>query len=93
MYNDPEFGKVIRFRSKTKQNFIKEIPKGYNEDDIYDIVNNVLEKCVILDHKWSRGDILFVNNRITLHDRMPYAGLRIMLRVRFDDPNNIILRY
>jgi hypothetical protein len=88
VFEDPEYGKVLRYRAKTKSNFIKEIPKGYSENDIYQIVDEILSKCLVLAHKWNKGDILFVNNRITLHDRMPYVGSRIMLRVRFDDPNN-----
>jgi hypothetical protein len=88
VFEDPEYGKVLRYRAKTKSNFIKEIPKGYSEDDIYQIVNEILSKCLVFVHKWNKGDILFINNRITLHDRMPYVGSRIMLRVRFDDPNN-----
>jgi len=87
VFKDPEYDKVLRYRAKTKSNFIKEIPAGYSEDDIYKIVDEILSKCLIFTHKWNKGDILFINNKITLHDRTPYVGSRIMLRVRFDDPN------
>lgn len=90
---DTEYGEVLRYRAKTKDNVFTHIPHGYIEDDVYRIVNDVLSQCVILSHSWVKGDILFVNNKITLHDRMPYRGLRVMLRVRFDDPQNTKLTY
>lgn len=40
-----------------------------------------------------RGEILFVNNRITLHDMQPYCGVRRMTRVRFNDSLNLSTSY
>lgn len=93
IYNDEIFGKTLRFRSQNKGDIMRNIPEGYTANDIYNIVEDVLTKCLILNHSWKKGDILFFNNRITLHSRNPYRGYRSMLRVRFDDPNNIKLTY
>lgn len=86
-------GDALRFRGKTPQNQILNLPVGYSEESFYRTVESVLERTVILNHTWERGDILMVNNNITLHDRTPYKGMRIMVRMRFDDPLNVSVRY
>ena len=93
VYHDPTYGKVLRFRDKTPDNAVNDVPVGYNEDQIYHIVRKTAHKCIYLTHTWHVGDIIFVNNRITLHDRLPYVGSRKMLRVRFDDPHNTKLSF
>lgn len=83
VFNDPEYGDVLRYRSKVITNKIILSPCA--EDDLYRIVDNTLEFCVSYVHSWTKGDLLFVNNRLTLHDRLPYKGRRSMMRMRFDD--------
>ncbi|MFZ1075202.1 MAG: TauD/TfdA family dioxygenase [Minisyncoccia bacterium] len=83
----------LRYRGLTFGNRILQLPRGYTEDDLYGAVEHSLKKCLIASHTWERGDILLVDNKLTLHGRMPYEGERIMVRVRFDDPLNTSLRY
>ncbi len=53
-------------------------------------VSSVLKRSLIVSHKWEAGDILFINNIGTLHDRLPYKGIRKMLRVRFDEDDEYV---
>jgi hypothetical protein len=91
VYNDV-YGWVLRYRAKV----ITNVMHGVSESDaekIYRCVDEILARCVILDHSWKNGDLLFVNNKITLHDRKPFTGSRKMLRVRFDDTVNQNILY
>jgi alpha-ketoglutarate-dependent taurine dioxygenase len=89
-----EHGSVLRYRAKTPNNkVILTKNKKITEKYLYQTVDEVLQECVILKHRWTVGDILFVNNAITLHDRLPYVGVRKMLRVRFDEENNSTVKY
>ncbi len=91
VYNDL-YGWVLRYRAKVITNILH----GADESDaekIYQRVDEVLSRCIILDHAWENGDLLFVNNEITLHDRKPFTGLRKMLRVRFGDTVNQNILY
>lgn len=83
---------VLRYRQRADTNSILE-NKGMSEDDIYDEIDQVLESCVVLSHRWKEGDILIVNNKITLHDRLPFSGEREMLRVRWNDVLNCRMKY
>ena len=78
---------ILVYRSKVYTNKIIN-NLGYNENDIYNYIESILEKNIIIEHKWEKGDILFVNNKFTLHDRLAYSGNRELLRVRFDDIHN-----
>ena len=77
-------GATLRYRSKVVTNEIVS-RRGFADDFIYEVIDRVLEESVVLTHVWSLGDLLFVNNQFTLHDRLHYSGTRRMLRVRFDD--------
>lgn len=84
----PEWGSVLRFRSGFKSNTYVTYPPGLTPEEIEANVVSIISQAEILRHKWEVGDMLIVNNHITLHDRMPYEGTRIMLRVRYDDHIN-----
>ena len=86
-------GGVLRFRGRTASNKIVHLPRQYSESRFYNVVDSVLEQCVLVEHRWRRGDILVVNNKITLHDRTPFKGQRVLVRVRFDDPLNVSVTY
>jgi len=73
---------MLMYRSKVVTNKVLDYD---NHDNLYTTVDAILEECLILSYKWNAGDILFVNNVGTIHDRLPYSGARRMLRVRFDD--------
>lgn len=90
--NDVQFGNVLRYRSGEGCKIISS-ESDLSVEKLNMIVNEILEKTLIISHKWTRGQILFVNNRITLHDREPYEGERKMLRVRFGDYLNTALTY
>jgi hypothetical protein len=89
---DRSWGNVLMYRAKVETNKIIGC-RGYGDEEVYHIIDEILEKCVVLKHNWRQGDMLFVNNRITLHDRLPFQGTRRMLRVRFDDPLNQRISY
>lgn len=83
----PRYGSVLRYRAKTPENeIVSGLPHGMKEDDLYALVDGVLDVSLALSHSWEAGDILLVNNLITLHDRRPFVGERQMVRVRYDDP-------
>lgn len=84
---------VVRFRAGTVSDKIVNLPVGYTSETFYKTVESVLDSCLVLEHRWQRGDILLVNNMITLHSRAPYKGLRTMVRVRYDEPLNVSLSY
>ena len=83
---DEQHGPALRFRSATETNEIVAMPVGISEADLYAAVEDALSKSLTLSHLWSAGDLLVVNNHTMLHSRAPFAGLRHMLRFRYDDP-------
>lgn len=85
---DAQFGFVLRYRSKTDTNkILGSLPTGMNETQFYKFVDKIVDSALSKQHYWKVGDILCVNNRITLHSREPYTGKRTMVRFRFDDPH------
>lgn len=91
MYNNL-YGWVLRYRAKVVTNVMHGIDES-GAEKIYNCIDEILSRCIILDHAWENGDLLFVNNEITLHDREPFIGLRKMLRVRFGDTVNQNILY
>ena len=85
-------GKVLRYRGEVITNVICEA-QGRTAKEIYQIVDHILSESVLLEHHWNVGDMLFVNNTMTLHDRLPFEGKRRMLRVRFGDQLNQKVHY
>lgn len=85
-------GRLVRYRSKVETNLV--INSGtLSEDDAYQRIDIIIRDCLLVSHKWETGDLLFVNNLITLHDRLPFTGHRRMLRVRYNDTLNARIRY
>lgn len=81
---------VLRYRSRTPHNrIVSGLPDGVREEEFYERVDALTRASVTCAHRWSSGDVLIVNNAITLHDRLPFHGLRQMARVRFDDPFHV----
>lgn len=90
--NDEKFGEVMRYRSKVETNRV--ISSGnVSPEKMYQLVDTILEDCIVTCHSWIAGELLFVNNLISLHDRLPFQGRRQMLRVRYNDYINTRLRY
>lgn len=85
-------GITLRYRSNVVTNEISN-KQGLTDDFIYKVIDEVLEDSAVVTHMWSPGDLLFVNNQFTLHDRLPYSGTRKMLRIRFDDPTHQRILY
>lgn len=81
---------VLRYRANVPTNRVVNHP---DPDTVYAPVDEALAQSIAASHRWEVGDILFVNNMATLHDRLPYEGNRVMLRVRFGDPHNEFFRY
>ena len=50
------------------------------------LLERTVSRSVALVHSWRAGELLFVDNHTMLHSRAPFAGLRHMLRFRYDDP-------
>lgn len=84
--------RVVRYRSKVETNFVVN-SGGFTECEMYQRVDAIIQSCLIVSHQWSVGDLLFVNNLITLHDRLPFTGHRRMLRVRYNDTLNTRIKY
>ena len=86
--DDEQYGRVLRYRSKASTNIIVAgLPESMSEDDYYETIEVVLDESIIATHQWTPGELVVVNNHITLHSREPYEGPRKMVRFRFDDPN------
>jgi Taurine catabolism dioxygenase TauD, TfdA family len=83
---DKRHGPVLRFRSAIENNEIIAKPAGISEADLYAAVDNAVSRSLSLGHSWRAGELLLVNNHTMLHSRAPFAGLRHMLRFRYDDP-------
>jgi hypothetical protein len=83
---DERLGPVLRFRSATENNEIIIKPVGISEADLYAAVEGAVSRSLALMHSWRAGELLLVDNRTMLHSRAPFAGLRHMLRFRYDDP-------
>lgn len=82
------YGQVLRFRSASEYNTVITKPVGLSETDLYAAVEEALSASLAYVHRWRAGDLLIVDNHRMLHSRAPFAGLRHMLRVRYDDPLN-----
>ncbi len=85
--NDSVFGDVLRHRSGEGSEIVS-ASGDYTLEAIDAAVDDALNDSLILSHSWTKGDLLIVNNRITLHDREPYMGNRKILRVRYGDSLN-----
>jgi 8-oxo-dGTP diphosphatase len=46
-----------------------------------------VSRSLALIHSWRAGDLLLVDNHTMLQSRAPFAGMRHMLRFRYDDPH------
>ena len=77
---------MLRYRSATENNEIITRPVGINEPDLYAAVEDAVSRSLALIHSWRAGELLLVDNHTMLHSRAPFAGLRHMLRFRYDDP-------
>lgn len=80
------YGAVLRYRSASEYNSMITRPTGMSEPDLYAVIENALGASLVHVHTWRAGDLLIVDNHRMLHSRAPFAGLRHMLRVRYDDP-------
>lgn len=88
----PTFGGALRYRARVETNRV--INSGLvSEEEMYKRVDSALEKSISIEHQWVAGDMMFVNNNTTLHDRLPFVGKRRMLRIRYNDPQHPKIRY
>jgi Taurine catabolism dioxygenase TauD, TfdA family len=85
---DEQHGPVLRFRSATANNEMIAKPAGMSEDDLYAAVEDAVTRSLALIHSWRAEELLLVDNHTMLHSRAPFAGLRHMLRFRYDDPQH-----
>lgn len=74
------------FRQKFPLNEVTGLPTGWDEDDLYEYIDNVLDRSVEFDQKLTTGDVILIDNYKTLHLRRAFSGLRKIVRVRVDDP-------
>lgn len=77
---------MLRFRSATENNEMITKPVDISEADLYAAVEDAVSRSLALIHSWRAGELLLVDNHTMLHSRAPFAGLRHMLRFRYDDP-------
>lgn len=83
---DEQHGPVLRFRSASENNEMITKPVDISEADLYAAVEDAVSRSLALIHSWRAGELLLVDNHTMLHSRAPFAGLRHMLRFRYDDP-------
>jgi alpha-ketoglutarate-dependent taurine dioxygenase len=76
---------VLVFRQEVPANTVLYLPAGWTEKALYAYVDRVLEQSVVTEHRWQAGDILVVDNAVTLHGRRSFAGAREMVRLRVED--------
>jgi|GEM_PF-2742114 len=88
----PEYGRTLRYRSNVETNLVLS-SGGFPENEMYQKVDEIVRNSLIVSHYWNAGELLFVNNLFTLHDRLPFQGNRRMLRVRYNDTLNSRIRY
>ena len=77
---------MLRYRSATENNQIIAKPADISEAEVYAAVEDAVGRSLMLAHSWRAGELLLVDNHRMLHSRAPFAGLRHMLRFRYDDP-------
>ena len=90
--DDPDYGPVLRYRSRVDTNAVISVPPAMGEDVLYRLVDRAVRDALTLTHRWRPGDLLIVNNRFMIHAREPYCGRRVMVRCRYDDPNHKTLK-
>jgi len=83
---DEQHGPVLRFRSANENNEMIAKPADISEAGLYAAVEDAVSRSLALIHSWRAGELLLVDNHTMLHSRAPFAGLRHMLRFRYDDP-------
>jgi hypothetical protein len=84
---DPQHGSTLRFRSAMETNAVwGTLPPSLSETAIYAEVEAAISEAVAVVHRWRPGDLLVVDNRAMIHAREPFAGVRRMIRYRYDDP-------
>ena len=79
-------GQVLRFRSASEHNTVLTRPAELSEGALYAAVEDAVSASLAHVHTWHGGDLLIVDNHRMLHSRAPFAGVRHILRVRYDDP-------
>lgn len=83
------------YRQKVHTNRVVEKPPGLEDDSLYRIIDDVITRCVVVQHQWQPGEIMLVANDCTLHGRrgftiQPDQGLgRKIVRIRPDDPLHV----
>jgi len=88
IFDDPDYGLVLRYRSRLETNTVVSVPSTMNEDELYQAVDSAVRNALTLSHRWRPGDFLIVNNRFMIHARAPYEGSRALVRCRYDDPHH-----
>lgn len=88
IWDDPDYGLVLRYRSQLDTNTVVSVPASMTEDEMYRRVDEALRDALTLAHRWRPGDFLLVNNRTMIHAREPYDGSRALVRCRYDDPRH-----
>ena len=88
---DPIYGNTVRIRMTPKHNKLFGLPSNWTESAFYAKIDDVLSRSEITQVPLAAGSIIYINNRITLHAQRPYTGTVRYLRVRFDDPNNVLM--
>jgi alpha-ketoglutarate-dependent taurine dioxygenase len=73
---------VLIFREQTPTNQVIGLPSGWTEKTFYSFMASVLANSIAARHLWSMGDVLIVDNYVSLHSRESFSGSRAMIRAR-----------
>ncbi len=80
---------VLRYRAKVHTNTMLDTSNA-QERRIYRIVDTVVSQSIILEHRWNRGQMIFVDNTKTLHNRSAFSGKRVIIRARYSNHGDCI---
>lgn len=73
---------VLVFREWVEANHVLELPTGWDLNSFYLYMQRVLSRSLIIAHRWQPGDVMLIDNHLTLHGRAGFTGTRRMIRMR-----------
>ncbi len=92
IYRNSDNEYVLRIRMTPRHNHVLNLPPNWDIDAFYDKISAFLERSHLSSVRLTPGNVLYLNNRITLHSKLPHRSLMNYVRVRIDDPNNFAMK-
>jgi alpha-ketoglutarate-dependent taurine dioxygenase len=86
VYPGPDDERFLCYRQMYVHDEVHGLPDSMTRTDFHDLVDGVIDRCMVFDQRLNVGQAVLVDNYKTLHGRRPYKGIRKMLRVRVYTP-------